>query len=682
MGRTACTDGRTDGLSDYFDPIFEFNHQEFSKATILKLSDDLSHIWSSSVCEKLHSDRADCPAHVLVLTAGRAAGYIEYGKNYSKRPSTSLLVFPCLTRSGQENMSSEEEKNRPENSMADLSNLQMRALNDTMTNLMNAGLDQIHQRLDEIQGSQQTRSRTGARRAHSRRPNRSDHDIHEEEGLGDLKKVRLAAAEFSGYPINWYDRVVTHRRRTGEAPVDTWEELTMLMRRRFVPDHYHRDLHQKLRRLLQGTKSVEDYHQEIEILMIKAKVDEPLDATMARFLTGLNRDIQDRMELQDYDNMEQMLHKAILIEQQVKRESYSKSAYAPKPSFTLKPNYQEKGKSSSTTNIALKTDVSTRVDKGKAVENPSREKDIRCFKCQVLGHYANKCPNQRVMILMDNGEVESEDEKEDKEDLGPVFDEDEETFDYPASGPLLVARKLLDDTHEPIFDEEVDGVIDESCSTFMEDSGPIFDEDSLDYPISGPFLFTRRSCTNVSSDTLVKKLGLVTRPLSRPFRLEWLNEAGEQYVKEQVTVPLTIGRYEDEVVCNVLPMDACHILLGRPWQFDNRRVHDGFTNRHSFDHKGKKITLVPLSPLEVHQDQDFSDVFPEENPKGLPPIRGIEHQIDLVPGASLPNRSAYRTNPVETKELQKQIEELLEKGYIRESLSPCAVPVLLEFQGS
>ncbi|KAF3567050.1 hypothetical protein DY000_02016120 [Brassica cretica] len=62
LGHTACTDGRTDGLSDYFDPIFEFNHQEFSKATILKLSDDLSHIWSSSVREKLHSDQLvfDC----------------------------------------------------------------------------------------------------------------------------------------------------------------------------------------------------------------------------------------------------------------------------------------------------------------------------------------------------------------------------------------------------------------------------------------------------------------------------------------------------------------------------------------------------------------------------------------------------------------------------------------------
>jgi hypothetical protein len=74
---------------------------------------------------------------------------------------------------------------------------------------------------------------------------------------------------------------------------------------------------------------------------------------------------------------------------------------------------------------------------------------------------------------------------------------------------------------------------------------------------------------------------------------------------------------------------------------------------------------------------DFEDVFPEEVPPGLPPKRGIEHQIDLVPGASLPNRAAYRTNPEETKEIQRQVEELMKKGYVQESLSPCVVPVLL-----
>ena len=64
-------------------------------------------------------------------------------------------------------------------------------------------------------------------------------------------------------------------------------------------------------------------------------------------------------------------------------------------------------------------------------------------------------------------------------------------------------------------------------------------------------------------------------------------------------------------------------------------------------------------------------------PNDLLPIRGIEHQIDFIPGAAIPNRPAYRTNPSETKEIQKQVEELLAKGYVRESLSPCSVPIIL-----
>jgi hypothetical protein len=75
--------------------------------------------------------------------------------------------------------------------------------------------------------------------------------------------------------------------------------------------------------------------------------------------------------------------------------------------------------------------------------------------------------------------------------------------------------------------------------------------------------------------------------------------------------------------------------------------------------------------------QEFEDVLPEEVPHGLPPIQGIEHQIDFIPCASIPNQPAYRSNPEETKELQRQVGELLEKGYMRESMSPCAVPILL-----
>lgn len=75
--------------------------------------------------------------------------------------------------------------------------------------------------------------------------------------------------------------------------------------------------------------------------------------------------------------------------------------------------------------------------------------------------------------------------------------------------------------------------------------------------------------------------------------------------------------------------------------------------------------------------QDYEDDFPKETPHGLPPIRGIEHPIDFVPDAYIPNWPAYRSNSKETKELQRQVTELMEKGHVRKSVSPCAVPFLL-----
>jgi len=69
--------------------------------------------------------------------------------------------------------------------------------------------------------------------------------------------------------------------------------------------------------------------------------------------------------------------------------------------------------------------------------------------------------------------------------------------------------------------------------------------------------------------------------------------------------------------------------------------------------------------------QEFDDMFPDNTPSGLPPLRGVEHQIDFVPGTSIPNRLAYRSNLEEMKELQRQVDELMEKGYIREYEPVC-----------
>ncbi|KAJ9537877.1 hypothetical protein OSB04_030610 [Centaurea solstitialis] len=72
---------------------------------------------------------------------------------------------------------------------------------------------------------------------------------------------------------------------------------------------------------------------------------------------------------------------------------------------------------------------------------------------------------------------------------------------------------------------------------------------------------------------------------------------------------------------------------------------------------------------------EFPDVFPEDLP-GIPPERQVEFRIDLVPGAAPVAKTPYRLAPPEMQELSNQLEELLEKGFIRPSSSPWGAPIL------
>jgi hypothetical protein len=263
-------------------------------------------------------------------------------------------------------------------------------------------------------------------------------------------------------------------------------------------------------------------------------------------------------------------------------------------------------------------------------------------------------------------------------------------------------------------------------------------------------IIDRGSCNNLVNVEMVKKLGLTTREHPHPYHIQWFNNNSKVKITKTARVHFSIGSYHDFADFDVVPMDACSLLLGRPWEFDTDAIHYGKSNKYTLTHKGKKIVLLPMTHTEIVQFeterknnakqkgvfnsenqqpiklnnpillaiksdldelsastgpcyalmckhalysievasialplavanllQEYMDVFPSELHPGLPPMRGIEHKIDLIPGASLPNCAAYRTNPDETKEIHQQVQALLDRGYIRESLSPCSVPVLL-----
>ena len=92
-------------------------------------------------------------------------------------------------------------------------------------------------------------------------------------------------------------------------------------------------------------------------------------------------------------------------------------------------------------------------------------------------------------------------------------------------------------------------------------------------------------------------------------------------------------------------------------------------------------TRVDDLPKEVQKLlEEFADIVVDELPHSLPPIRSVSHHIDLIPGASLPNKVAYRLTPQENEEVKRQEHDLMEKGLVRESLSPCVVSIVLSLK--
>ncbi|GJS40601.1 putative reverse transcriptase domain-containing protein [Tanacetum coccineum] len=175
-------------------------------------------------------------------------------------------------------------------------------------------------------------------------------------------------------------------------------------------------------------------------------------------------------------------------------------------------------------------------------------------------------------------------------------------------------------------------------------------------------------------------------------------------------------QFDDKIrSVNALPLDMCEfdIILGIDWLAAHRATIDCHSRRVIFGDirtpefiyhgslPGKSMRIISAlkartllshgcegflatihdttSDVSSIHDQpivsEFQDVFPEELP-GIPPIRDVEFNIELIPGAEPISKAPYRMAPIELKELKDQLQELLERGFIRPSVSPWGAPVL------
>jgi len=297
------------------------------------------------------------------------------------------------------------------------------------------------------------------------------------------------------------------------------------------------------------------------------------------------------VELYEYSSLEKLVHLAIKVESQISKKTYSKNSHND---IYYHSSWKNKNKSSSKTfpsNFVKKSTYNPMDSKPSIIVPKSLTKTSskKWFKCLGFRHIVADCPTKRTMMIKGEQVVsEHSDQSPRSNSPSPSKTSCDNECEIPCEGDLLVIRRMMGTIPKPLDDTKRENIFHTRCLINNKLCSTIIDGGS---------------CANVTSTRVVEKLGLPTISHTKSYKLQWLSAEGEIMVNKQVHITFAIGKYKDKILCDVVPMEATHILLGRPWQYDRQVLHDGLTNKMTFTFQGHKVILKPLSPKQVHEDQ-------------------------------------------------------------------------------
>ncbi|XP_071678373.1 uncharacterized protein [Lolium perenne] len=197
---------------------------------------------------------------------------------------------------------------------------------------------------------------------------------------------------------------------------------------------------------------------------------------------------------------------------------------------------------------------------------------IQCRKCLGFGHIERECRTKCVMLVHEDGEYDSASD----------FDEDTLTLIAARDGANSDSEREMEvmeadnaDQYKSLVAQRVLSLQlrkfeHDQCHNMFQTRGVVKER-------AIQIIIDRWSCNNLASIDMVEKLSLPTRQHIHPQYIQWFESSRKLKVTRTTRVHFTIGTYSDFVDCDVVPIQACSLLLDRPWQFDREYVHNGKT---------------------------------------------------------------------------------------------------------
>lgn len=343
--------------------------------------------------------------------------------------------------------------------------------------------------------------------------------------------------------------------------------MKRLLRSKFLPVNHRQNSFLDYHNFKQLTMSVAEFIPAFERMRMRCDVDKDEEQVIARFLSALRSEIADVIQLKQYWSFNDVCRLALQVEKQLLAKATQPTRF---PTISRTP---------------ASTSLPPRVGPIKAdptitptIPSGANSSAPRCYKCQGIGHLKRECPNKQIVGLVD--------------EPTPTYDSDaEETMSsdvlYPDRGEALILQRVLNTSVADTSDDTLwlrNNIFCTKCTSKGKVCTVVIDGGS---------------CENIVATSMVEKLNLPLQDHPEPYQLTWLKKGNILKVTHRCLVQFSIGnKYTDEIWCEVLPMDACHILLGRPWQYDRRAKQDGFRNTYSFKKDGLHITLAPYDPRD------------------------------------------------------------------------------------